>query len=44
MTPAAQEVLTTFVVPDTFTQVARVASIADIMKWGVGPGDCRHGR
>jgi multiple sugar transport system substrate-binding protein len=36
MSPAAQEVLTTFVVPDMFTRVARGASIEDTMKWGVG--------
>ena len=36
MTPAAQEVLTTFIVPDMFTRVARGANIDDTMKWGVG--------
>lgn len=36
MTPAAQEVLTTFVIPDMFTRVARGASIEDTMKWGIG--------
>ncbi len=36
MTPAAQEVLTTFIVPDMFTRVARGASIDETMKWGVG--------
>ncbi len=36
MTPAAQEVLTTFIVPDMFTRVARAAAIEDTMKWGVG--------
>ena len=36
MTPAAQEVVTTFIVPDMFTKVARGASIEDTMKWGVG--------
>jgi multiple sugar transport system substrate-binding protein len=36
MTPPAQEVLTTFVIPDMFTRVARGASIEDTMKWGVG--------
>jgi hypothetical protein len=36
MTPAAQEVLTTFIVPDMFTRVARGAAIEDTMKWGVG--------
>src|SRR3989442_2821832 len=35
MTPAAQEVLTTFIVPDMFTRVARGASIDETMKWGV---------
>ena len=36
MTPAAQEVLTTFIIPDMFTRVARGADIEDTMKWGVG--------
>jgi len=36
MTPAAQEVLVTFIVPDMFTRVARGAPIEDTMKWGVG--------
>jgi len=36
MTPAAQEVVTTFIVPDMFTKVARGAPIEDTMKWGVG--------
>ena len=36
MTPPAQEVVTTFIVPDMFTKVARGASIEDTMKWGVG--------
>jgi multiple sugar transport system substrate-binding protein len=36
MSPAAQEVLTTFLVPDMFTKVARGASIDDTVKWGVG--------
>ncbi len=36
MTPAAQEVLTTFVVPDMFTRVARGGNIDDAVKWGVG--------
>ena len=36
MTPPAQEVLTTFVVPDMFTRVARGAAIEDTMRWGVG--------
>jgi multiple sugar transport system substrate-binding protein len=36
MAPPAQEVLTTFIVPDMFTRVARGATIDDTMKWGVG--------
>jgi len=36
MTPPAQEVLTTFVIPDMFTRVARGAAIEDTMKWAVG--------
>jgi multiple sugar transport system substrate-binding protein len=36
MSPAAQEVLTTFIVPDMFTRVARGAAIEETMKWGVG--------
>ena len=36
MTPAAQEVLTTFVVPDMFTRVARGGDVEETMKWGVG--------
>lgn len=36
MTPQAQEVLTTFVVPDMFTRVARGADLEETMKWGVG--------
>ncbi len=36
MTPAAQEVVTTFVVPDMFTRVARGAGIEDAMKFGLG--------
>jgi hypothetical protein len=36
MSPAAQEVLTTFIVPDMFTKVARGAAIEDTIKWGVG--------
>ncbi len=36
MSPAAQEVLTTFIVPDMFTRVARGTSIEDTLKWGVG--------
>jgi multiple sugar transport system substrate-binding protein len=36
MTPAAQEVLTTFIIPDMFTRVAREGDIEGTMKWGVG--------
>ncbi len=36
MSPPAQEVLTTFIIPDMFTKVARGAPIEDTMKWGVG--------
>jgi multiple sugar transport system substrate-binding protein len=36
MTPQAQEVLTTFIVPDMFTRVARGADLEETMKWGVG--------
>jgi multiple sugar transport system substrate-binding protein len=36
MTPAAQEVVTTFVIPDMFTRAARGAAIEDTMKFGVG--------
>jgi hypothetical protein len=36
MTPAAQEVLTTFIIPDMFTRVARGANIDETLKWGVG--------
>jgi multiple sugar transport system substrate-binding protein len=36
MSPPAQEVLTTFVLPDMFTRVARGTSIEDTMKWGLG--------
>jgi multiple sugar transport system substrate-binding protein len=36
MTPPAQEVLTTFIVPDMFTRVARGGDIEETMKWGVG--------
>jgi hypothetical protein len=35
-TPAAQEVLTTFVISDAFTRVARGAAIEDSMKWLTG--------
>jgi multiple sugar transport system substrate-binding protein len=34
MTPAAQEVLTTFIIPDMFTRVARGAGIDETVKWG----------
>jgi len=36
MTPAAQEVLTTFVVPDMFTRVARGGNVDDAVKWAMG--------
>jgi multiple sugar transport system substrate-binding protein len=36
MSPPAQEVLTTFIVPDMFTRVARGASVDESVKWGVG--------
>jgi multiple sugar transport system substrate-binding protein len=36
ITTASQEVLTTFVVPDMFTRVARGANVEDAVKWGVG--------
>jgi len=36
MSPAAQEVLTTFIIPDMFTKVARGTDIEETMKWGVG--------
>jgi hypothetical protein len=36
MTPPAQEVVTTFIIPDMFTKVARGASVDETMKWGVG--------
>src|SRR5215831_4814155 len=35
-TPAVQEVVNLFVLPDMFTRVARGQSIDDVMKWGVG--------
>jgi multiple sugar transport system substrate-binding protein len=35
-TPAAQEVLTTFVIPDMFTRVARGGAIDDAVAWGAG--------
>ena len=34
--PPSQEVLTTFVVPDAFTRVARGAPIEDTVKWMAG--------
>ncbi len=36
MTPPAQEVVTTFIIPDMFTRVARGGPIEDAMKRGVG--------
>lgn len=36
MTPAAQEVLTTFIIPDMFTRVARGGDVEETMKWGTG--------
>ena len=36
MTPAAQEVLSTFVVPDIFIRVGHGAAIEDAMRWGAG--------
>jgi hypothetical protein len=36
ITPAAQEVQSTFIIPDLFTRVARGASIDDSMKWAAG--------
>ena len=36
MSPAAQEVVTTFIVPDIFTRVARGGDLEETMKWGVG--------
>jgi multiple sugar transport system substrate-binding protein len=36
MTPAAQEVLTTFIVPDMFTRVARGGNVDDAVKWAMG--------
>ncbi len=36
MSPPAQEVITTFIIPDMFTRVARGAPIEDTMKWGAG--------
>jgi multiple sugar transport system substrate-binding protein len=36
MSPPAQEVLTTFIIPDMFTRVARGQNIDETVKWGVG--------
>ncbi len=36
ITPAAQEVLTTFVVPDMFTRVARGGDVDEAVKWAAG--------
>jgi multiple sugar transport system substrate-binding protein len=36
MTPAAQEVLTTFIIPDMFTKVARGVPVEDTVKWATG--------
>ena len=36
MTPAAQEVLSTFVIPDVFIRVAQGAAIEDALRWGLG--------
>jgi multiple sugar transport system substrate-binding protein len=36
MTPPAQEVVTSFVIPDVFTRVARGESVDDAVNWGVG--------
>ena len=36
MTPAAQEVVTTFIIPDMFTRVARGGDVEETMKWGIG--------
>ena len=36
MSPPAQEVVTTFVIPDMFTRVARGQNIDETVKWGVG--------
>ncbi len=36
MSPPAQEVLTTFVIPDMFTRVARGTPVDEALKWGVG--------
>ena len=36
MSPPAQEVLTTFIIPDLFTRVARGQDIDETLKWAVG--------
>ena len=36
MTPPAPEVVTSFVIPDMFTRVARGQPIDDVMNWGIG--------
>ena len=36
MSPPAQEVVTTFVIPDMFTRVARGQNIDETVEWGVG--------
>src|SRR5262245_39971026 len=36
MSPPAQEVLTTFIIPDMFTRVARGTNVDETMKWGLG--------
>ncbi len=36
MSPPAQEVVTTFIIPDMFTRVARGQSIDEAVQWGVG--------
>jgi hypothetical protein len=36
MSPPAQEVVTTFVIPDMFTRVARGQSLDEVVKWRVG--------
>ena len=36
MSPPAQEVLTTFIIPDMFTRVARGQNIDETVKWAGG--------
>jgi hypothetical protein len=36
MSPPAQEVVTTFVIPDMFTRVARGQNIEEAVQWGLG--------